>query len=133
MTNTYRLGDLLTFAEDPNAFTVQAISASGRWVAATRGWSQWDVDMAHQLGDAPLYEQGLMGGWPEIGDCLYTAIDTAQGLRGTDDWVFGFGYDTPEHAAESLAMLDSGEAAFSRRNPPIPLRVTAHITPEETS
>lgn len=113
----------VTFAEDPNPFTVQAVSGDGRWVAATRAWCQWDVDKAYETGDAELFDQDLMGGWPKIGDPIYTVIDLALGLRGGDNAVGSLGYETREQCAEAIRLFESGQFEHSRRNPPIDLHI----------
>lgn len=121
----HRIGQELTFAEDPNPFTVQAVSASGRWVAATRAWCQWDIDQAHLSGDAEAFDSGLMGGWPALGVCVYTVIDLVNELRGPDDAVGSLGYESREDCEAAIALFECGEFAFSRRTPPIALRIVA--------
>lgn len=120
-TTDYQVGQQVTFAEDPNPFTVQAVSPSGRWVAATRTWCQWDIDDAYDSGDAELLDQDLLGGWPKIGDCVYTVIDTERGLRGPDNAVGSLGYTTREECEEAITLFESGEFEHSRRHRPIPL------------
>lgn len=120
---TYRVGQQVTFAEDPNPYLVQAVSASGRWVSATRAWSQWDIDQAHLSGDAEAFDSGLMGGWPALGACVYTVIDTVNELRGTDNAVGSLGYETREDCESALTLFEDGDFEYSRRTPPIPLRI----------
>jgi len=121
----FEVGERVTFAEDPNPFTVQAVSASGRWVAATREWCQWDIDRAHEEGLAELFDEDLLGGWPKIGDCVYTVVDTQQGMRGVDDAIGSLGYETREDCERALAEFESGRFEFSHRSQPIELRLSA--------
>lgn len=127
MSATVRLavGQRVTFAEDPNPFEVQAVSDDGRWVACTRGWCQWDIDDAHTDGLAELFDEDLLGGWPEIGDCVYTVIDTVERLRGEDNAVGSLGYGTREDCERAIAMFESGKFEFSHRSKPIQLNLAA--------
>lgn len=117
----HRVGQLLTFVEDPNPFVVQAISASGRWMACTRKWSHWDVVNAPEAA-ARFFEDS---GWPELGETVYTMVDLTEELRGVDDAVGSLGYEDQEQCEAAVACFDSGEFEFSRRQPPIPLRIVA--------
>ena len=47
---------------------------------------------------------------------LYTVCDLAEGVRGTENLVFGEGAETEEQCAEMLARLESGETEVSHRN-----------------
>ena len=47
---------------------------------------------------------------------LYFIIDTLLDIRGPDDMVFCFGYETQEQCEERLKELQSGEIAVSMRN-----------------
>lgn len=117
----HRIGQQLTFAEDPNPFTVQAISASGRWIACTRHWCTWDVETTP--GDVAEYYED--SGWPDLGECVYTVLDIAEELRGVDNAVGSLGYETREDCEHAIALFESCEFRFSRRQPPIQLRIMA--------
>jgi hypothetical protein len=123
-TQVWTVGRTVTFAEDPNPFTIQAVSTSGRWIACTRGWNQWDIDEAHRDGLAELFNQDLLGGWPDLGDCVYTVLDLERGLRGEDNAIGSLGYETREACERAIALLESGEFEYSRRSQPIPLNMT---------
>lgn len=118
--NPLQVGQAVQFEEDPNPFTVQAVSADGRWVAATRGWCQWDIDQAHLRGDDEYYE---WNSWPEIGDCIYTVFDLRESLRGVDNAVGSLGYENSKDCEAAVAMFESGQFEFSHRAQPIPLRI----------
>ena len=47
---------------------------------------------------------------------LYTIVDIAQGIRGTEDLIFCFGAETREACEEMLERIVSGESGISRRN-----------------
>lgn len=92
-----RPGDKLTFAEERNPYTVQAVSTDGRWIAATKPFAAQDT-------------------------VLYTVIDFHVGVRGVDNY-YGLGYETREECERAIAMFESGEATYSRRYPPIDLNI----------
>lgn len=54
---------------------------------------------------------------------IYTVIDLEEKVRGTDNLVFSFGYETDEEISENMRMFDSGEIEVSHRN-----RVALDIT-----
>jgi len=47
---------------------------------------------------------------------LYTVVDTQDGIRGTENLIFGMGAETTEDCSEMLQRLEEGETAISRRN-----------------
>ena len=48
---------------------------------------------------------------------LYTIVDLVEQERGPDHWIFGlYSYENPEHVAQCLKDLESGECKLSRRN-----------------
>lgn len=47
---------------------------------------------------------------------IYTVVDLQEGVRGTENLVFGMGAETPEQCAEMLARLESGQTEVSHRN-----------------
>lgn len=87
---TLSVGDRVKFAAEKRPYSVRAISTDGRFVICTK----------------PFNPQRTV---------LYTIIDFDQGVRGPDDLVFCFGYETSEDIAANMAMLESGEIAVSRR------------------
>lgn len=46
---------------------------------------------------------------------LYTIVDLVEGVRGPDNRVFCFGYETDEGVAENMARLAAGEMEVSHR------------------
>ena len=62
---------------------------------------------------------------------LYFVADLKKRVRGPVNWSYGMpfeeGLDTPEGAAKLLAMLQSGEATHSRRNPPHTLTLYEYL------
>lgn len=46
----------------------------------------------------------------------YFIIDTVEGIRGTDNMVFCFGYETDEECRERLHELQTGLIEISHRN-----------------
>lgn len=47
---------------------------------------------------------------------IYTVVDLQEGVRGTENLVFGMGAETPEQCAEMLKRLESGQTEVSHRN-----------------
>jgi len=47
---------------------------------------------------------------------LYFIIDLVRKVRGADNMVFGFGYETKEQCEENLKRLQSGHMEVSYRN-----------------
>lgn len=47
---------------------------------------------------------------------LYTIVDLKENIRGTDNLVFGFGYETKEECENALEMIQSDEMEISHRN-----------------
>ena len=47
---------------------------------------------------------------------LYTIVDLERDVRGTDDLIFGHGYETDEDTANALKQLQAGEIEVSHRN-----------------
>jgi hypothetical protein len=47
---------------------------------------------------------------------LYTIVDLANRLRGTENLVFGFGQETDEQCLDTLKRLEAGESEISQRN-----------------
>jgi hypothetical protein len=98
----FNVGDRVKFVEERNGYTVQAVSASGRWVACTKPF--------------PLKRT-----------VIYSMLDLREGLRGVDNTIGNsHGYETREDCEEAVALFDSGALEFSHRNRPIPLVVPWH-------
>lgn len=53
---------------------------------------------------------------------MYTIIDLEEGVRSTDDLVFGLGYETREQCEANLDRLQQGQMGLSRRQK-VPLRL----------
>ena len=47
---------------------------------------------------------------------LYTIIDLQRNVRGTENLVFGMGFETDEDCADALDRLEKGESEVSYRN-----------------
>ena len=47
---------------------------------------------------------------------IYTFVDLVREMRGRDDMVFTFGYETKEQCEENLQRLAAGEMEVSYRN-----------------
>ena len=95
-----KVGDFLTFEEERLKYEVQARSA--RYLVCTK----------------PFNPKRTV---------LYTVVDLADGVRGTENLVFGAGAETREQCEEMIARLEGrGQTEFatevSYRNR-IPLRV----------
>lgn len=99
MTVPLIVGDRVNFAEERNCYTAQAISDDGRWVICTKPF-------------------------PPQRTVMYTIVDTVNQVRGTDNLVFSFGYETREQCEYSLGLLVSGDMELSHRRRPIPLVIT---------
>lgn len=81
-------GQRIRFAELSHPFTIAAVSADGRYAAATRTM---------------------------FGRAEYTVLDLALGVRGTSD-SWGDDFTTPEACETSIARFASGESRVSVRN-----------------
>ncbi len=90
-------GDRITFAEERNSYTVQAVSEDGRWAAATKPFALQDT-------------------------VLYSVVDFERQVRGVDN-CHGLGYETRDECEYAVAAFDLGEAEHSHRYPPIPLNI----------
>ena len=53
---------------------------------------------------------------PQFGTVLYFIIDLKEGVRGTEDLIFGCGAETDKQCDEMLSRLTSGETEVSYRN-----------------
>jgi hypothetical protein len=84
------VGDKVKFAEERTRYTVRAVSADGRWAICTR----------------PFNLQRTV---------LYSIIDFDSGVRGSDNMVFSFGYESDEQIAENMSRLESGVMEVSVR------------------
>jgi hypothetical protein len=94
-----RVGDKVRFAEEKQAYTVQA--RSKRFLVCTKSFNP-----KHTV--------------------LYTVVDLVQGIRGTEDLIFGLGAETREQCEQMLARLDAGKSEVSYRNR-VPLKLAANI------
>jgi len=95
----WRVGDRVKFAEEKQAYTVQAVSASGRYVICTK----------------PFNARRTV---------LYCIIDRQLGVRGVDNSLGNsLGYETREQCERAAELLDSGDFGLSSRRRPIPLAV----------
>jgi len=92
------VGDKLRFAEEKQAYTVQA--AGERFLVCTK----------------PFNPKRTV---------LYTVVDLAQGIRGTENLIFGLGAETREQCEQMLARLEAGKTEVSYRNR-VPLKLAAN-------
>lgn len=96
------VGDRIKFAEERAGYTVQAVSASGRWAACTRPF--------------PLRRT-----------VIYTLLDTVNMLRGVDNSIGNsLGYETRQDCEEVVAQFERGEFEYSHRMGPIKMVVAWH-------
>lgn len=90
-------GVRIKFAEDKRAYTVQAVSASGRYAVCTK----------------PFAARRTV---------LYTVVDFIDNVRGVDNSLGNsLGYETRIDCEEACAQFESGEFGYSHRRRPIPL------------
>lgn len=94
---TYSSGDRIRFAEEAQVYTVRA--ASERYLICTK----------------PFNPRRTV---------LYTIVDLAERIRGTENLIFCMGFETDAQCSEALARLSAGETHVSRRNR-IPLIIKA--------
>ncbi|MCT7371886.1 hypothetical protein [Mycolicibacterium llatzerense] len=85
MTDTLTLprfetGMKIRFGEEKSAYTVQAIAGDGRYLVCTKPFNLRKT-------------------------VLYTVVDLAKGIRGTDNRVFDMGYKTPEECHDAAAAF----------------------------
>lgn len=90
-------GDKLKFAEEKRAYTIQACNE--RYAVCTK----------------PYNPQRTV---------LYTIVDFAENIRGTENLVFGAGAETKELCEEMLGRITTGETEISHRNN-APLQIEA--------
>jgi hypothetical protein len=69
---------------------VRAVSSDGRWVICTKPFN-----LRHTV--------------------LYTIIDFDSGVRGPDNLVFSFGYESEEDIVDAMGCLESGDMEISVR------------------
>jgi len=94
---SWQVGDTLRFQEEARPYTVQAVSASGRFVVCTKPFAA-----RHTV--------------------LYTVIDRRFWVRGVDDSIGNsLGYETPAACGRAAGLFESGQYGFSRRRLPIPV------------
>lgn len=99
---TFSVGDKIKFVEERRRYTVQAVSASGRYLACTY----------------PFMPKGTV---------VYTVVDLEQQLRGVDDSIGNsLGYETTEDCEHALDLFERGEFGFSYRRRPIALHIERH-------
>lgn len=58
---------------------------------------------------------------------LYTIIDLNQNIRGTENLVFGMGFESDQDCNEALERLQSGESEVSKRNQ-VELKITKIVS-----
>ena len=90
------VGARVKFAEERNAYTVQA--AGKRFAVCTK----------------PFNPQRTV---------TYSIIDWNEGVRGTENLIFCFGFETRDLCIEALQRLESGETEVSHRNR-VPLKIS---------
>lgn len=95
MNTGYPAGSRIRFAEERGAYTVQA--CDDRFLVCTK----------------PFNPKRTV---------LYTIVDFENEIRGTENLIFGMGFETKTKCEEALARLQSGESEVSHRNR-IPLRI----------
>ena len=92
-----KLGDKIKLPKERNRYTVQA--RDDRYIIATKF-----INLHHTV--------------------LYFIIDLEKGLRGPDNMVFCFGYETQEQCEERLKELQEGKIEVSlRRSVPLDVDV----------
>ena len=94
-----KVGDRVRFAEEKQAYTVQA--RGERFLICTK----------------PFNPRRTV---------LYTIVDLAKGVRGTEDLIFGLGAETREQCQQMLDRLERGDTDVSYRNR-VPLRLAANV------
>lgn len=81
--------DKILFAEEKRAYTVQACDE--RFVICTKPFNAKKT-------------------------VIYSIIDFERNVRGTENLIFGMGFETREECEEALTRLKSGETEVSYRN-----------------
>jgi hypothetical protein len=94
-----KVGDKVRFAEEKQAYTVQA--RSERFLICTK----------------PFNPRRTV---------LYTVVDLVQRVRGTENLIFGMGAETREDCEQMLNRLERGDSEVSYRNR-VPLRLAANV------
>ena len=89
MKNRYVVGGRISFAEEKNAYTIQACNS--RFLICTKPFN-----LQHTV--------------------LYSIVDLEQKIRGTENLIFGMGVETREQCEEMLERLTSGKTEVSYRN-----------------
>jgi hypothetical protein len=99
-----KVGDKVRFAEEKQAYTVQA--RSERFLICTK----------------PFNPRRTV---------LYTVVDLVQRVRGTENLIFGMGAETREDCEQMLNRLERGDSEVSYRNR-VPLRLAANLDLDTT-
>jgi len=84
----YQVGDKIKFENEKQQYTIQA--RDNRYIIATK----------------PFNLQKTV---------LYTIIDLKRGVRGPDNLIFGFGYESRLECLEALTRLQDGSMEISHR------------------
>jgi hypothetical protein len=84
-----KAGDRIKFAAERQRYTVRA--AGKRYLVCTKPFN-----LRHTV--------------------LYTIVDLVKGIRGTENLIFGLGFETQEDCDAALARLEAGETEVSHRN-----------------
>lgn len=85
----FKIGDKIQFDGERNAYTVRACDS--RFLICTK----------------PFNLQRTV---------FYTIVDLQERIRGTENLVFGMGFETDEDCQEALQRIQSGETEISHRN-----------------
>ena len=85
----FKVGDKIHFVGERNAYTIRA------------------CDSRYQICTKPFNPQRTV---------LYTIVDLQEKIRGTENLVFGMGFETDEECQEALQRLQSGKTEISYRN-----------------
>ena len=85
----FKVGDKISFAGERNAYTIRACDS--RFLICTK----------------PFNPKRTV---------LYTIVDLQEKIRGTENLIFGMGFETDEDCREALQRLQSGETEISHRN-----------------
>lgn len=85
----FKVGDKVRFEGERNAYTIRACDS--RYLICTKPFNPRKT-------------------------VLYTIVDLQEKVRGTENLIFGLGFETDEDCQEALLRLQSGETEISYRN-----------------
>lgn len=101
------VGTKIKFQKEKLCYTVMASNVA--FLVCTK-----PLNMIRKTGTWGLKNKGRA--YEHEKTVLYTVVDRKEGVRGTENLIFGFGAETKEQCEEMLERLTTGDSEVSHRN-----------------